>query len=171
MLFLALSRSSLIDTLSPGTARQFAIAPGWFLTCVTDDFLSRLDTSEAEITASESLMAALEPREHDVMFVEARFLRALNRLEVSKHPVAGRPVYYCQDRQGNFFLSSHIQLLRQAGVSLEEDREVLPEFLIYRTVAPPRTLFRGIRQMQLAGSLSVELKAGTLVLRESRPGY
>ena len=73
--------------------------------------------------------------------------------------------------KGNFFLSTHIQLLRQAGISLEEDREVLPELLIYRTVAPPRTLFRGIRQMQLAGSLSVELKAGTLVLRESRTGY
>ena len=171
MLFSALTRHSLIASLSPHPARQFSIAPGWFLTCVTDDFLSRLDTSEEEIALGESLMAALEPREHDVMFVEARFLRARNRLEVLKHPISGRPVYYGQDGQGNFFLSTHIQLLRQAGVSLEEDPEVLPELLIYRTVAPPRTLFRGIRQMQLAGSLSVELKAGTLVLRESRTGY
>ncbi len=171
MLFLALTRTSLLNHLVPHRARQFAVTPDWFLTVVTDDFLSRLDTSEEEINASESLMAALEPRERDVMFVEARFLQSLHRLEVFKHAVSGRPVYYCLDRRGNFFLSTHVQLLRQAGVSLEEDPETLPELLIYRTVAPPRTLFRGIRQLQLAGNLKVEVKAGNLILTESQRGY
>jgi asparagine synthetase B (glutamine-hydrolysing) len=171
MLFLALTRSNIIERLSPQPARQFPIAPGWFLTCITDNFLSRLDTSEEEIRASESLMASLERRESDVMFVEARFALTSNRLEVSKHTVSGRPVYYCTDAQGNFFLSTHIHLLRQAGISMEEDQAVLPELLIYRTVAPPRTMFRGIRQLQLTGKIAVEVKGANLALEEYCGGY
>ena len=157
MLFVALTRSGVIELLPARSARQFAVAPGWFLTCMTDDFLSRLSVSEDEIVVAESLHAGSENRDQDVAFVTARFLSSRQTLEICKSTASGRPVYYSLNSRGEFFLSSHVAWLRQAGVRIEEDPSALPELLAYRTVAPPRTLFRGVRQIWLAGNLNVSI--------------
>lgn len=171
MLFVALTRRSVVDRLPHSGSREFPVSPGWLLTCVTDNFRSRLSVSESEITASVSLLASLENRESDDLFVSARFLRKTNTLKVSVYPVAAQHVFYCVDAEGNFFLSSHIALLRQVGVPIEPDPKVLPEFLVYRVVAPPRTLFRNIRRVPTAGDITVQLKGEILEVNEQRLGY
>ena len=120
---------------------------------------------------SESLMASLENRGHDVTFVAAHFLRGHNTLQVSKHSVSGRPVYYCTDANGGFFLATHIAMLREAGFPIEEDPDVLPEILAYRIVAPPRTVYRGVRELQLAGQLVVTLRNDSWTVNDSHAGY
>jgi len=170
MLLVAITRSSIPQLLRHHSSQQFSIAPGWLLTCVTDNFLFRLDVSDQEITGSESLMASSENRDHDVMFVAARFLRNHNTLQVSKHSVSGRPIYYCADTNGGFFLSTHIAMLRQAGIAIEEDPDVLPELLTYRVISPPRTLYRHVRQLQLAGQLVVRLKNDSWVVSDPHVG-
>lgn len=155
MLFVALTRRSIVQRLPPSCSREFPISPSWLLTCVSDNFRSRLSVSEDEIAVSVSLLASLENRERDDVFVSARFLRKPSTLKVSVDPVSALHVFYCVDAEGNFFLSTHIALLRQAGVPIEPDPKVLPEFLVYRVVAPPRTLFRNIRRVPTAGDITV----------------
>ena len=171
MLFVALTQSRIVDRLQAHSPRQFSLAPDYFLTWVTDGFMSRLEVAENEITATESLLASCEDRRSDVTFFSARFLLQDRRLRVSKSTSAGRPVYYTQDARGNFFVSTHIALLRQAGVPIEEDPESLPEVLIYRIVAPPRSFYRGIRQMKIGGELDVRWKDGRWTLSGEDSGY
>jgi asparagine synthetase B (glutamine-hydrolysing) len=169
MLFVALTRSAL--ELSPHSAREFSIAPGWFLTVVTDGFLSRVSVSAQEIAAAESLSSDPENRDLGVAFVTARFLRARQTLQVSKSPGSGRPVYYSVNSKGEFFLSTHIVLLGRAGVRIEEDPDVMGELLAYRAVAPPRTLYRGIRQLWLAGDIAVQVQGENLQITLPTVGY
>src|SRR5690349_16580108 len=116
MLFVALTRSSIL-TLFPGDlSRQFRISPNCFLTCATDGFFSWWSLSEDEIAVWESLLSRPGNRRHDGLFVEASFLPALQMLQVSKPSVSGRPVYYSLTSKNEFFLSTHIELLRQAHV-------------------------------------------------------
>src|SRR4029077_2693668 len=119
MLFVSLTRSSILEHLPRQLSREFSVGPPWTLTYVTDNFLSRLDVSENEIVGSESLLAHVDNRDQDVEFVAARFVRSESVLQVSKRPVSGRSVYYCVGANGEFYLSTHIYLLRQAGVPIE----------------------------------------------------
>jgi hypothetical protein len=106
MLFVALTRSSIPQLPASGSPRQFPFAPGWLLTCATDDFLSRLSMSKDEIAVWESLLGGHVDSNHDVSLVTACFLPALQTLQVSKSSVSGRPVYYCTNSRGEFFASS-----------------------------------------------------------------
>ena len=157
MLLAALSRSTLPGTFAPFAHQQFTIAPGWLLTIATDGLLSRIEVSDEEIVGAESLLWPLNVGS-DVKFITARFSRKLRRLEILKATISGRPVYYHIGSNGEFLVSTHIRLLRQAGVVIQENAEVIPELLIYRTVAPPRTLYRGIEQLPAAGRILAQVE-------------
>lgn len=156
MLLVALSRSSLLGQLKSYSAQQFPTGTDWLLTVVTDGSLSQVKVLEGEVLGSESLLNSLTA-ESDTEFVSARFSFGDQTLSIRKSTVSGRPVYYHLGANGEFLASTHIALLRQAGVEIEEDKDVLPELLIYRTVAPPRTLYRRIRQLPASGSIVVKL--------------
>jgi len=169
MLFVSLTRSGIQHLLNSSSAREFQFAPGWFLTCATDDFLSHISISPDEVVAWESPLGGAP--EFDLPLISASYFPRLQTLEISKASVSGRPVYYCTNPKGEFFASTHIAWLRKAGVLIEEDRDTLPELLVYRLVTPPRTMFRGIRQLGLAGSLMVDLKDGNLRVRQTAADY
>ncbi len=171
MLFVALTRSGLQHQLPSGCSRQFQFAPGWFLDCATDDFMSRLEVTADKIVAQESLLCGVGNPGDDVSFIAACFVPAAHTLEVTKSCISGRPLYYCTNSRGEFFASTHISWLRRAGVAIEADEKVLPELLIYRLVTPPRTLFRGVREMSGAGSIVVDLQSGNLRISEAGHGY
>ena len=157
MLLVAISRSSLLGHLSRCSAQQFNVAKDWLLTVVTDGFLSRVEVSEDEIVASESLLGSSNTGP-DLQFITARFAHPLRTLEICKSTVSGRPVYYSAGSGGEFFASTHIKLLRQIGIAMQEDPDVLPELLVYRTVAAPRTFYRAIRQLPASGRIFVRLQ-------------
>ena len=171
MLFVALTQSSILHRLPGGLARESRVSLNWLLSWVTDDFVSQWSMAEGETAVWESLLGHPNNRRDGVSFVEARFSPAQQVLRVIKSSVSGRPVYYSVNSRNEFFLSTHIALLRQAGVPIEDDPEALPELLVYRTMAPPRTLYRGIRQMGMAGSMVVQLKAGNLQVSDVSDGY
>jgi asparagine synthetase B (glutamine-hydrolysing) len=79
-------------------------------------------------------------------------------LEISRSTVSGRPVFYSRGSGGEYFAATHIKLLRQIGISIREDSDVLPELLVYRTIAAPRTLYRDIGQLPISGRISVRLE-------------
>ena len=157
MLLVAISRSSLLGRLERYSTQQFNVAKGWLLTAVTDGFLSRVEVSRDEIVASESVLGSSN-RGPDVQFISARFVQPLRTLEICKSTVSGRPVYYFVSSDGGFFASTHIKLLRQVGIAIEEDADVIPELLVYRTVAAPRTLYRDIRQLPASGRIVVRVE-------------
>jgi asparagine synthetase B (glutamine-hydrolysing) len=171
MLFVALTQSSILHRLPGGLARESRVSPHYLLSWVTDDFFSQWSNAEGETAVWESLLGHPNNRRDGVSFVEARLSPAQQVLQVIKSSVSGRPVYYSVNSRNEFFLSTHIALLRQAGVPIEEDPEVLPELLVYRTVAPPRTLYRGIRQMRVAGRIVVQVKDGNLRVSDASDGY
>jgi asparagine synthetase B (glutamine-hydrolysing) len=168
MLLAALSRANLSDRFSSFSYKQFALAPGWVLTIVTDGLVSSIQVSDDEIVGTESLLCGLNGA--DVRFVTVRFSRKSGTLEIVKASISGRPVYYHLASNGDFLISSHISMLRQAGVAIEENTEVIPELLIYRTVAPPRTLYRKIEQLPAAGEIIVRPGEHGCALT-LKPGY
>lgn len=141
------------------------------MTCATDDFLSHLSISPDEVVAWESPLGGAPGSKADLPLISASYFPRLQTLEISKASVSGRPVYYCTNPKGEFFASTHIAWLRRAGVLVEEDRDTIPELLVYRLVTPPRTMFRGIRQLGLAGSLMVDLKDGNLRVKQISVDY
>lgn len=68
-----------------------------------------------------------------------------------------KPIYYHLSPEGRFICSSHIALLEKAGVPLEENNASLPEYLLYRCVMPPLTLFKSINILGFGEELSVYL--------------
>jgi asparagine synthetase B (glutamine-hydrolysing) len=50
-------------------------------------------------------------------------------------------------------------MLAKAGIQLQENREVLPEYFVYRIVMPPQTMFRGILDLSPGARLDVAVEA------------
>ncbi|NQV36301.1 MAG: hypothetical protein HQ515_26650 [Phycisphaeraceae bacterium] len=84
----------------------------------------------------------------------------------------GLPLYYTVDKRGDFFCATHIKLLREVGVDIEENQDALPEFFVYRCVMPPFTLYKGIRRILHAGSVEhIYDGRGWSLSRESPPEW
>lgn len=67
-----------------------------------------------------------------------------NRLSIKHETLSGKSVYYHINEKGDFYCSTNIKLLREAGVKLKENKELLPEFFIYRIILPPNTIYKSI---------------------------
>ncbi|MGQ9570397.1 MAG: hypothetical protein ACUVUQ_06065 [Thermodesulfovibrionales bacterium] len=113
----------------------------FFITIVTDNFLSRLVTNQNGFLVVES---PLKNNSHDIVLAQVNFQKNNNTLEIFKPTISGRPIYYHINSDGEFFCSTHIKLLREARVSIQENSKALPEYFIYRLIMPPRTLYKDI---------------------------
>ncbi len=91
---------------------------------------------------------------------EAHYAGSSQRIciRVPKH--RGRPVYYWAGGGGDFVASTHAAMLKRAGVPLCERGDVLPEFIVYRYVMPPRTLLKDIYRLPFGGELRAPIGAG-----------
>ena len=88
-------------------------------------------------------------------------------IEIFNPTISGRTIYYHIQNGCEFYCSTHIFLLRSLGVNLEENREVLPEFFVYRCVMPPNTLYRGIKKMSFGERLKFSLSNGGISVKSS----
>ena len=70
---------------------------------------------------------------------------------VSKSLMFGLPLYFVVS-DSELIFSTHVRLLRRAGIKLVEDPRVLPEYFVYRYVSPPKTLFHGVRCIPIGWS-------------------
>ncbi len=71
---------------------------------------------------------------------------------VSKSLMFGLPIYFVAT-DSEVVCSTHVRLLRQAGIELKEDARTLPEYFVYRYVSPPKTLFQSVNCIPIGGSL------------------
>jgi asparagine synthetase B (glutamine-hydrolysing) len=157
MLLLGLTRNTLTERLRKHEHREFRVAPGWFLTVIIDPFLSAIHVANDKVVVGESLRC--RNGESLIHFLTAKFDFTEHNLEIIKAPVSGRPAYFHQNARGEFFFSTHISLLRLAGVGIKENADILPELCIYRTIAPPRTLYADIQQLAASGVLNVRQRS------------
>ncbi len=95
--------------------------------------------------------------------------RSERRLTLSKSSECGLPLYFQVSPDGAFYAATHISLLRCAGVALQADDRVLPEFLLYRCVMPPRTLFRNISRLFHGGTLDISAAGSACIIRRHAP--
>jgi len=84
----------------------------------------------------------------------------LNRQQVfaAQSIASCRPYYYCKAETGLIF-STSLKLVRDHSQPLEIDKQVLPEFFVYRYVSPERTMFKGVRRL-IGGELIAFSLAG-----------
>lgn len=133
--------------------RQFKVK-SFVATIGTDNFLSKLITSEKGFSVIESLFLSSDNC-RDINLGNVVFQTDNNTIEIVKPTVSGRPIYYHINPAGEFFCSTHIALLREAGVVIRENQKALPEFFVYRLIMPPRTLYKDIEQLMAGGRLYV----------------
>jgi asparagine synthase (glutamine-hydrolysing) len=132
---------------------------GSYATVVTDRRLAHCDVANHTISVVESpLVGVAEYR--DLVQSEIHCDLPTGELSVHKPIPSGRPLYVHLSASGEFFCSTHISLLRKAGVPIEEDLQALPEFLIYRFITPPATLFKNIQQLSIGSTLNLKCDNG-----------
>jgi asparagine synthetase B (glutamine-hydrolysing) len=149
MFLLAVSKKSLKENFSSHNVMEMQ-DNGWHFTAITDNVLSKYTTEHDGFSIIESPLLP-SPDFSKITFLQITYEKSKKLLNIFKSTSSGRPIYYHFDAQGNFFCSTHINMLRRAGVLIEENSSLLPELLVYRVVYLPKTLYKNILQI-IAGS-------------------
>jgi asparagine synthase (glutamine-hydrolysing) len=154
---IAITKSSVIHN-PDSNFKEFRLDP-FFVTIATDSFLSKSIIDSTGFTIIES-----PPEEKNgsqaVFLSKVTYKKENNTFEIYKPAISGRPVYYHLNSKGEFFCSTHISMLRKTGVTIEENKEALPEFFIYRYVYPPTTLYKNIYQLNPETKMQIALVDG-----------
>ncbi|MFH1009617.1 MAG: asparagine synthetase B family protein [bacterium] len=150
-----MTKQAMAQAFRPADVKESEVDSS-ILTIVADDYLCKVVSDANGCSLVESPLRS-SPDCGDVAFSQVRFDRSERQLSIFKPTLSGRPIYYHINSNGDFFCSTHISLLRKAGVVIEENPDVLPEFFVYRHVMPPRTLYRNIEQLYSGGRLCVQI--------------
>ena len=84
----------------------------------------------------------------------------LKRVVTIAHSIASWRPCYLSVRPGFFTFSTSVCGLKEAGHELAWDPACTPEYLMYRSVAPPRSILRGIRKLAGGQLVVVDLEEG-----------
>ncbi len=89
------------------------------------------------------------------MFVLAIWDRKRKRLLITRDRFGKKPLNYYWDGQRLIF-GSEIKSILEAGIPREVNHEALDEYLVYRYVPTPNTLFKGVMKLPAAHTLVYE---------------
>ncbi len=126
-----------------------------YITIITDKAVSHLIEEPQGFTLLET---PSELNNQPILFSAIKYTKKNKKITIYKAPLAGRPIYYYTNKKGEFYCSTHITLLRQAGVIIQENTNALPEFFVYRMVMPPQTLYKDISQLSLGATAILHIK-------------
>jgi len=155
MFLVAVTKDGIAQNFSSGKIDECSVH-SLKVTVVTDRFLSDFFSESSGFSVIESPLISTDSF-RDVLFSKVSFESARDTLFVFKSTISGRPIYYHMNSQGEFFCSTHISLLRRAGVVIEENRDVLSEFFVFRFVMPPNTMYKNICKILSGGQLQIKL--------------
>lgn len=155
MFFVSFTKTKINNAFHSLNVKQLQLK-SFVITIVTDNFMSKLITNEKGFSVIESPLVSGN-NFRDVNLAQVEFKKDNNNLEVFKPTISGRPIYYHMNSAGEFFCSTHIRLLREAGVKIQENQKALPEYFVYRLIMPPRTLYKDIEQLLAGSRMSIEL--------------
>ncbi len=155
LFLVAVTSTSIVQNFESSTVEEHKVNSS-IVTIVTDSFLSKSILSPGGFSVIESPLIHCHTS-RDVIFSEVIIKKDAAIVEVFKSTISGRPIYYHINSKGEFFCSTHISMLRKAGVTIEENAEALPEYFVYRYIMPPQTLYKNIYQLTAGARLYVKL--------------
>ena len=129
------------------------------ITIVTDNFLSKFISEENGFSVVESPLISSRNYE-EIIFSKVDYNENKNVFDIFKSIMSGRTIYYHINSKGEFFCSTHISMLKKAGVPIEENADVLPEFFVYRYIMTPQTLYKNIKQLVAGSHLHIKMLKG-----------
>jgi asparagine synthase (glutamine-hydrolysing) len=156
MFLVALTRDGVAQNFQSNKVEEFDLHSSK-VTVITDNFLSDFINEPDGFSVIESpLISTSDFR--NIIFLKVTYNSKNDSFSILKSTISGRPIYYHINSAGEFFCSTHISLLRSAGVPIKENTEVLPEFFIYRFVMPPNTLYKDIFQLFTGDQLQIKFE-------------
>ena len=155
MFFVAITKQGVAQNFENSDVKEFKIDSS-IITTVTDNFLSKLILESNGFSIYESPFIS-SSKFKEIVFSKVKHNKNDNTLSIFKPTISGRPIYYYIDPKGDFFCSTHIILLRQAGVPIEENLEALPEFFVYNYIMPPQTMYKDIFKLTVGSKLFIKL--------------
>ena len=99
------------------------------------------------------------------MFAFAIWDAPRQRLFAARDRLGQKPLFYAQRRDELVFASEIKALLGFDPALAELDPQALDEYLALRVITPPRTMFRQIRKLPPAHSLTFDREGGLRVFR------
>ena len=135
----------------------------FIVTSITDNFLSKRIFEKNGFSIIESPLISSDINK--IIFSKFSYNHIENVFHISKSTMSGRPIYYYLNPKGEFFCSTHISMLRSAGVPIEENTDVLPEFFTYRIVMPPQTLYQDIKQLSSGEHFRIKIVNGNCLVQ------
>ena len=85
------------------------------------------------------------------------------RVVTIAHSIASWRPCYLSLRPGFFTFSTSVRGLKEAGHEVAWDSACMPEYLMYRFVAPPRSILRGVRKLAGGQLLVVDINEGRVL--------
>jgi len=166
-MFLFALTTSPIQIAFDGNLARKSLENELFLTVLYDGFLSYFEDGDDLLSVKESILPANRISSDDTVLSEIVYKKSDNSIRVRKPTISGRPIYYYLDNHRNFYCSTHIKLLRNAEVPIEENSDALPEFFVYRFVQPPRSMFKDIYQVDLGETIVFDVSSQGVELESS----
>jgi len=163
MFLVAITRNEIAQNLDSVNIEESKI-DNFIITVVTDNFLSKKSYEKNGFSIIESPLISSSDYSK-IIFSKFSYNNIENTFYISKSTISGRPIYYHLSPKGEFFCSTHISMLRKAGVPIEENTDVLPEFFTYRIVMPPQTLYQDIKQLCSGDQFRITLLNGKCVIQ------
>ena len=163
MFLVAITKDEISQNFQHVTLEEFKIHSS-VITIITDNFLSQYIPKEIGFSVIEPPRFSSSSL-NDILFSQFTYNEKDDIFSITRNPMSGRPIYCHINSKGEFFCSTHVALLRKAGVPIEENIDALPEFFIYRYVMPPNTLYKNINQLSLGCQLQLYIENGKCVIR------
>jgi len=156
MFMVAVTRAPLESARFQGCTMESYPCPSFMVTFVHDGFFSHLAAEVDGLVLTQGLTPTATG-DQACAHLSLKKRNGGHVLSISNPTSLRRFVYYTSNAQGEFFCSSHIGPLRAAGIAIQEDRDSLPEFMVYRHVVPPKSLFQGIRILPAGGTIEADI--------------
>lgn len=138
----------------------------FYLSVIVDDFLSCAIDNENDFLLFES--PNIKNHNNNINFSQINVEKKKKKVILQRPSFTGRPVYYRIKENGDFFCSTHINLLKKSGIEMVENIDVLPEFFMYRYVIPPNTLFKNIFQLSAGEKIYVDYSGSKCKIKKRR---
>jgi len=120
--------------------------------------------SRSHIDSQKIILWETPYTRHSEEFDSNYFIKILydlqeNSIAIHKPVLSGRPLYYHIDNKSGLYFSTHIKLLRNSGVPITENPEVVTEFLIYRHITAPHTLYKNVYQVGTGDRMQIQFQS------------
>ena len=163
MFFVAITKDEISQNFKNVQSEELKIHP-FIITVITDNILSKYIPNKNGFSLIESPYFSSSEKEK-IIFSQGIYHQQEHSFTIRRSTISGRPIFYTTNSKDDFYCSTHISLLRTAGIPIQEDATVLPEFFIYRHIMPPRTLYKNIKRFLMGEQLLIRLENDKCVIQ------